>query len=110
MSDDKKRDAMTRLGAQLSPDRTKPRLVSWWLKDGTEIQMHVVLPGKKRWWAPDIPEKAFAVNGYGVKWKYDSGTSSQRPTDEWDPPAWLCAILADLYVNRHKVAEQQPDV
>lgn len=103
--DSKQREAMKRLGASVEPDRTRPRLVAWYKLHNEEykVQMHVVLPGKRRWWWSDKPEFAFVVTGYACEWRYNGAS----PTGTAVVPGWLRSILSDLWGHRGQVAEQK---
>lgn len=113
VSDSNARTALKRLGADVSPDVTKPRLIKYDEAKSGMIVLHVILPAKSRrgWFRGMSPPTALVAIGSGVSWKECSVQVLDdrlffQPLKRCTPE--LCAVLADLWLKREELAERKP--
>ena len=115
MSDDKKREAMKRLGADIGPDTTKLRLISFIEMNTSGIGvtvLNVIFPAKRHWWGGSDKPRAGTYIGSGTCWfraRLDAADQVYR-WGKFDEPVGpiTSALLAGLWVKREKVVERKP--
>lgn len=103
MSEETRRDAMRRLGGNMKPDPTKPRLIGYApLKSGL-VALHVLIPEKRYWWGQADPPRALLAIGAGAHWadgRINPEATGYTYSSLQDLPSDLCAILAEMWLHR----------